>query len=368
MEEADGGRVPAAATVVVTAVGSGLLGIVVEEVFDTEEIVVKPVAPILRHVTMFSGNTILGDGSVIMILDPNGVARSAGVSASRETREAAAQTVAASRSDEQMSLLLFRAGGEASLRAVPLSLVARLEDIPRERIEASSAGFVTQYRGKLMPLVAVDGGSIVGEAEETQPILVFAEGGRSMGLMVDAIIDVVQDRLSVELGTTRPGLLGTAVIAGQAADVLDTAYWLKQAWHDWLDRQAAPSSQKHRLLLVEDSDFFRQLLVPSLDAAGYDVTSAASAEEALRLRDGGLPFDGIISDIEMPGMDGLDFARRVRSGGPWSALPMIALTGRMAHADVERGRAAGFTDYVSKSASADLLSSLRQCLAEPILA
>jgi two-component system chemotaxis sensor kinase CheA len=368
MEEADGGRVPAAATVVVTAVGSGLLGIVVEEVFDTEEIVVKPVAPILRHVTMFSGNTILGDGSVIMILDPNGVARSAGVSASRETREAAAQTVAASRSDEQMSLLLFRAGGEASLRAVPLSLVARLEDIPRERIEASSAGFVTQYRGKLMPLVAVDGGSIVGEAEETQPILVFAEGGRSMGLMVDAIIDVVQDRLSVELGTTRPGLLGTAVIAGQAADVLDTAYWLKQAWHDWLDRQAAPSSQKHRLLLVEDSDFFRQLLVPSLDAAGYDVTSAASAEEALRLRDGGLPFDGIISDIEMPGMDGLDFARRVRSGGPWAALPMIALTGRMAHADVERGRAAGFTDYVSKSASADLLSSLRQCLAEPILA
>jgi two-component system chemotaxis sensor kinase CheA len=367
METAVGAGAAAAATVVVTAVGSGLLGIVVEEVFDTEEIVVKPVAPILRHVTMFSGNTILGDGSVIMILDPNGVARSAGVSASRETRDAAEPTIAASRSDEQMSLLLFRAGGDANLRAVPLSLVARLEDIPRERIEASSAGYVTQYRGQLMPLVAVDGGALASEAGATQPVLVFAEGGRSMGLMVDAIVDVVQDRLSVELGTTRPGLLGTAVIAGQAADVLDTAYWLKQAWHDWLDRQAAPSAQKHRLLLVEDSDFFRQLLVPSLDAAGYTVTSAASAEEALRLRDGGLPFDGIISDIEMPGMDGLDFARRVRSGGLWAELPMIALTGRMGHADVERGRAAGFTDYVSKSAGADLLASLRQCLAEPVL-
>jgi two-component system chemotaxis sensor kinase CheA len=367
METAVGAGAAAAATVVVTAVGSGLLGIVVEEVFDTEEIVVKPVAPILRHVTMFSGNTILGDGSVIMILDPNGVARSAGVSASRETRDAAEATIAASRSDEQMSLLLFRAGGDANLRAVPLSLVARLEDIPRERIEASSAGYVTQYRGQLMPLVAVDGGALASEAGATQPVLVFAEGGRSMGLMVDAIVDVVQDRLSVELGTTRPGLLGTAVIAGQAADVLDTAYWLKQAWHDWLDRQAAPSAQKHRLLLVEDSDFFRQLLVPSLDAAGYTVTSAASAEEALRLRDGGLPFDGIISDIEMPGMDGLDFARRVRSGGLWAELPMIALTGRMGHADVERGRAAGFTDYVSKSAGADLLASLRQCLAEPVL-
>jgi two-component system chemotaxis sensor kinase CheA len=368
MEGADsGGRVPAAATVVVTAVGSGLLGIVVEEVFDTEEIVVKPVAPILRHVTMFSGNTILGDGSVIMILDPNGVARSAGVSASRETRDVQEHVSTGARSDEQMSLLLFRAGGEANLRAVPLSLVARLEDIPRDRIEASSAGFVTQYRGKLMPLVAVEGAGPPAEVDDTQPILVFAEGGRSMGLMVDAIVDVVHDRLRVELGSSTPGLLGTAVIAGQAADVLDTAFWLNRAWKDWLDDQPAPTAQKRRLLLVEDSDFFRHLLVPCLDTAGYDVTSAASAEEALKLREAGLAFDAIVSDIEMPGMDGLDFARRVRSGGIWADLPMIALTGKTSHADVERGRAAGFTDYVAKSASAELLASLRECLAAPAL-
>jgi two-component system chemotaxis sensor kinase CheA len=368
MEGADSdGRVPAAATVVVTAVGSGLLGIVVEEVFDTEEIVVKPVAPILRHVSMFSGNTILGDGSVIMILDPNGVARSAGVSASRDTRDVQEHVSTGSRSDEQMSLLLFRAGGEANLRAVPLSLVARLEDIPRDRIETSSAGFVTQYRGKLMPLVAVEGAGAPAEVDDTQPILVFAEGGRSMGLMVDTIVDVVHDRLRVELGSSTPGLLGTAVIAGQAADVLDTAFWLNRAWKDWLDDQPAPTAHKRRLLLVEDSDFFRHLLVPCLDTAGYDVTSAASAEEALKLREASLAFDAIVSDIEMPGMDGLDFARRVRSGGIWADLPMIALTGKTGHADVERGRAAGFTDYVAKSASAELLASLRECLSASAL-
>jgi two-component system chemotaxis sensor kinase CheA len=370
MEGADeGGRVPAAATVIVTAVGSGLLGIVVEEVFDTEEIVVKPVAPILRHVTMFSGNTILGDGSVIMILDPNGVARSAGVSASRETRDNAAQSAAGVRADEQMSLLLFRAGGESNLRAVPLSLVARLEDIPRERIERSAAGSVTQYRGALMPLIAIDGDGQWAAADPpaTQPILVFVEGSRTMGLMVDAIVDVVQDKLRIELGSSTPGLLGTAVIAGQAADVLDTAFWLNRAWHDWLDTTPQTEAQPRGLLLVEDSNFFRQLLVPSLAAAGYEVTSAGSAEEALRLRDSGKMFEVIVSDIEMPGMDGLDFARKVRSGGIWTDLPMIALSGRTSVADVERGRAAGFTDYIAKSAGADLLASLRQCLSEAAL-
>jgi two-component system chemotaxis sensor kinase CheA len=369
MEGADeGGRVPAVATVIVTAVGSGLLGIVVEEVFDTEEIVVKPVAPILRHVTMFSGNTILGDGSVIMILDPNGVARSAGVSASRETRDVPAQAMVGARSDEMMSLLLFRAGGEANVRAVPLSLVARLEDIPRDRIERSSAGAVTQYRGQLMPLVALEGaGQWDADRPPTQPILVFVEGARTMGLMVDAIVDVVQDKLRIELGSSTPGLLGTAVIAGQAADVLDTAFWLNQAWHDWLDTTPQTEAKPRGLLLVEDSNFFRQLLVPSLAAAGYEVTSAGSAEEALSLRDAGRMFEVIVSDIEMPGMDGLDFARRVRAGGSWTDLPMIALSGRTSGADVERGRTAGFTDYVAKSAGADLLASLRQCLSEAAL-
>ena len=74
------------AYIVVAQVGASSLGIIVDRVFDTEEIVVKPVAPILRHVTMFSGNTILGDGSVIMILDPNGIARGTGIGASGDSK------------------------------------------------------------------------------------------------------------------------------------------------------------------------------------------------------------------------------------------------------------------------------------------
>jgi two-component system chemotaxis sensor kinase CheA len=253
-----------------------------------------------------------------------------------------------------------------------------LEDIAVSKIETSASGYVTQYRGKLMPLIAMDEGSfqlgrrttqavIEGETDgsaagPTQPILVFADGERSMGLMVDEIVDVVHDRLRIEIGGTRPGLLGTAVVAGQAADVLDTGHWLTRAWHDWFGGDQPTGSARKRVLVVEDSDFFRQLLVPTLSAAGYEVDAAGSAAEALRLRDAGLMIDVIVSDIEMPDMDGIGFARAVRQGGPWAELPMIALTGRGSPEEVERGRDAGFTDYVQKMQRDALIESLRQCL------
>ncbi len=347
--------------IVVAQVGSSLLGIIVDRVFDTEEIVVKPVAPILRHITMFSGNTILGDGSVIMILDPNGIARATG--SGSDQRKPIAETTEDVTSAASTAMLLFRAG-EAAPKAVPLGLVARLEDIPRERIEVSSGKMVTQYRGRLMPLVAFDG--VRGEGE-SQAVLVFSDGEHSMGLMVDEIVDVVDEVLRIELGTEAPGLLGTAVIAGHATDVINTDYWLRAAQQDWFRGSGKDASANApHVLIVEDSDFFRQLLVPSLAAAGYRVTAAASAAQALKLREAGTKIDAIISDIVMPDMDGLAFARQIRDGGAWASLPMIALSGRVEPADIEAGREAGFTDYVAKFQREALLISLRQCLGQTV--
>ncbi len=192
----------------------------------------------------------------------------------------------------------------------------------------------------------------------------FADGDRNMGLMVDEIVDVVEDRLQIELAADRPGLLGTAVIAGRATDVLDTGYWLTRAWQDWFTGgRRGDARQRGQILIVEDSDFFRQMLVPTLAAAGYQVTAAESPARALALRDAGSSFDAIISDIEMPEMDGLAFARRLREGGAWRDLPLIALSGRAAPEDEQAGRNAGFTDYVAKFDRDALIRSLRQCLA-----
>jgi two-component system chemotaxis sensor kinase CheA len=355
--------------VVVMQVGANVFGIVVDRVFDTEEIVVKPVAPILRHITMFSGNTILGDGSVIMILDPNGVARGAGITA--EGRAEDQQTMSATvgiRSDSSTSLLLFRAGDQTP-KAVPLGLVARLEDIPVERIEMSGGTPVVQYRGQLMPMVPI-AGHWEAPASGRQAVLVFTEGQRSMGLMVDEILDVVEEPLVIQPGSDRLGYLGSAVIAERVTDVIDTVYWLSHAGGDWFrgDRKSSASHQKPRLLLIDDSTFFRHLVVPALSAAGFDVTAVESPAEALRLRDAGVEFEALISDIEMPEMDGLSFARNVRASGGWMRLPLVALSSRAEPEDVARGREAGFTDYVAKYDRDALLSSLRECLSSPIAA
>ncbi|MGG5812340.1 chemotaxis protein CheW [Falsiroseomonas sp. CW058] len=350
---------PAARFVVVTQVGPNVFGIIVDRLYDTEEIVVKPVPPILRHIGMFTGNTILGDGSVIMILDPNGIARATGVAQEAGQRAAEAQAGRGLRSGDRTALLLFRAG-DGTPKAVPLGLVARLDDIPAERIEYSAGQPVVQYRGQLMPLVSMSGHGAPEPGENgRQTVLVFSERERSLGLMVDAILDVVEEGLEVKTGQGRPGFLGTAVVAGKVTEVVDTAWWLRQAGGDWFRSPAA--QQRRRLLVVEDSAFFRELVVPALAADGYEVVAVEAPAQALRLREQGAEFDAIISDIEMPGMDGYAFARTLREGGAWAGLPIVALSGRAEPEHVARGRAAGFSDYVAKYDREALLESLRGC-------
>jgi two-component system chemotaxis sensor kinase CheA len=185
--------------------------------------------------------------------------------------------------------------------------------------------------------------------------------------MVEEILDVVEERLVVEAAQDRPGFLGSAIIAGKVTGVIDTAYWLRQSGENWFGGAGAGApGAARRLLLVEDSSFFRHLVVPALSAAGYEVTAVANATQALRLRDAGADFDAIISDIEMPEMDGNAFARTVREAGAWKDLPMIALSARAEPRDVARGRDAGFTDYVGKFDRDALIASLRDCLAPPL--
>jgi two-component system, chemotaxis family, sensor kinase CheA len=199
--------------IVVTQVGSQTFGIVVDGVFHTEEIVVKPMSTKLRHIDMFSGNTILGDGAVIMIIDPNGIARALGAAGS-DSHEIADENAAmrASTAEQLTSLLVFRAGTHQP-KAVPLALVTRLEEIAADKIELSNGRHMVQYRDQLMPLVQIEGVKIATSG--AQPILVFADDGRSMGLVVDEIIDIVEEKLDIEVAGDEQGILGSAVIKGR---------------------------------------------------------------------------------------------------------------------------------------------------------
>ncbi len=349
--------------IVVAQVGAYTFGIIVDRVFDTEEIVVKPVAPVLRDIPYYSGNTILGDGSVIMILDPNGIAGSTG-DLGQAKSDAGEDAAAVAHAGDTSTMLIFRAGGE-ELKAVPLALVARLEEIDMETTEQSHGTYVVQYRGHLMPLVPFDRGHQWKE-EGRQPILVFTDRERSMGLVVDDIVDIVEDRLKIELSADEDGLIGSAVIDGKATDVIDAGYFLTQAFSDWFgDKDGAFGGQESvhgskKVLLVDDSPFFRNLLRPVLSVAGYDVTTVDNANDALKMREAGSTFDVIISDIEMPEMDGFEFAEAVRSSGPWAKIPMVALSSHATEQDFERGRQVGFSEYVAKFDRDALVSTLAE--------
>jgi len=344
--------------IVVVQVGSQTFGIVVDAVFHTEEIVVKPMSTKLRHIPMFSGNTILGDGSVIMIIDPNGIAQAIGAGAA-QVSEPAADAQRAESDVKAVSLLVFRAGS-AELKAVPLSLVTRLEEVDCRKIELSGGRHLVQYRGQLMPLVRLKDEFRI-RTEGRQPLLVFSDRGRSMGLAVDEIVDIVEEKLDIEVPGETPGSLGCAVIRGQATEVVDVGYFLPLAFQDWFRRNDAQvAGGPKSLLLVDDSAFFRNMLCPVLEAAGYEVTAAAGAEEALAILKSGRQFELIVTDIEMPGMSGYELAEAVRNENRAANVTLIALSALASEATIERGRRAGFDNFVAKFDRQGLIAALKQ--------
>ncbi len=343
--------------IVVTQVGGNIFGIVVDGVFHTEEIVVKPMANMLRDISTFSGNTILGDGSVIMIIDPNGVANTIRAEVAEAIEQDAEHGTEHTAARELTSLLLFTAGGSEP-KAVPLSLVTRLEDIDIEKIERSDGRDLVQYRGALMPLVYVNE-DVAQRESGTQPMLVFTDMGRSMGLVIDAIVDIVEEELSVEVKSAAPGVLGSAVIKDKATEIIDVGHYLPQAYEDWfLPKEGGTSAPARSVMLVDDSAFFRNMLTPVLTAAGYAVKTFDNGKAALDALEDGEDVDLIVSDIEMPGMDGFELAERINASSRFSDKPVIALSSHAAPGIIDRGRQAGFHDFVAKFDRHGLLASI----------
>jgi two-component system, chemotaxis family, sensor kinase CheA len=213
--------------VVVTQTGSQTFGAVVDNVFHTEEIVIKPVSSKLRHIEIYSGMTILGDGSVIMVIDPNVLAQSLGDVAPRQS-DAANDTVEPQPipSRDAISLLVFRAGSER-LKAVPLPRVSRIEEIDCRAIEVTDGEYIVQYRGELMPLLGFNLQARI-EKQGPQPVLVFTEQDRSIGLLIDEIVDIAEEKLDVKVVGDRAGILGYALVNGAMTEIIDVGFFLQR--------------------------------------------------------------------------------------------------------------------------------------------
>lgn len=357
--------------IIVTQVGSYRFGIIVDKVFDTEEIVVKPVPKILKHIELFSGNTILGDGSVIMILDPNGIAKATGDIDTQKADTDHKDDELLSTSRQKTSLLVFTAGDDTP-KAVPLALIARLENVECEQIEHAGGQMMVQYRGKLMQLSAFNSKVEVGTTG-IKPLLVFSDREQNIGLIVDKIEDIIEDYLDIQIDGSTNGFLGSTILNGRATDIVDVGYFLKSLNSNWFKNHSdepfesmhgKASSDRRRVLLIDDSPFFRNMLSPLLSVAGYDVIALESAVQALGLAEKGEKFDLIISDIEMPEMSGFEFAARIRAGSEWQNIPMLALSSHATPQDMDHGFKVGFNKYVAKFDRETLLNAINQTLIE----
>ncbi len=313
--------------VIVMQVASQRFGLVVDEVFDTEEIVVKPINSVLRDITEYSGSTILGDGSVIMILDPNGISKLAAFDKSTTGTKPVVQETRkiVSRGDQKTSLLVFSAGS-AEPKACPLSLVTRLEEIEVDRFEMTNKGPVVQYRGQLMPVIPMSGGLTANE-EGRQPVLVVNNGDSVVGIGVDKVLDITEDVLKVAIGDTTPGVLGTAVIGGKATEVIDIGHFLSQADYDWAKAMSEGPKEPKSLLLFESHDFFRNMLAPLLEASGYRVTTVSSVEEALAANIEPSEFDVVLADIDNDA-EARAFVDKLSTDAEWADVPRVAMSNR----------------------------------------
>jgi two-component system chemotaxis sensor kinase CheA len=320
-----------------------------------QEIVVKPLGRSLAHLTVFSGNTILGDGSVVLILNPNGLAGHIGLDVANRYRGASDEGPRAM-PQSQMRLTVFRAGAGA-LKALPLSLVSRIETIGRQDIHEVDGVKVVYHLGRLMPVIDLGCGD--DETLQKLHVLVVGVGGEPMGLLVSDIVDIVESAIEIEMAGATESIVGSTTIGGEPVEILDLPYFMRLA------RPAAFSrghARRFNVLLVDDKPFFRDMLSPVLGAAGYAVATAGSGHEALALFQKGYPFDALITDIDMPGMSGYALAQRLREDPRRGDMPIIALDAHAGANVVDAARAAGMMGVVGKFDRAALLDTLGRAL------
>lgn len=342
---------------IVLRVGDVRFGLLVEAIADVQEVVIEPLVGPLTRIGVFSGQTILGDGGVVLILDPAALVERAGVENIDEAKREKSTNEVFAPEHEKTRLVLMRAGAGA-LKALPLSLVMRIEEVTIDRIKPSGdGGYLLLQEGRLLPMVAA--ARDMRLEKPCYPILILAGGGWAMALVADEIIDVVEEPLVFQTKGAAPGVLGAVSMRGQIVDVLDVAYFIESI------NSSIPArgvNRRPRILLVDDKQFFRDMLAPVLLAAGYEVTTAGSGREALALVERGLNLHAVVTDIDMPEMDGYALARALLQTPGYDSLPIVALASLPTASAVDVATLCGLRAVVGKFDRRALIATIDELL------
>jgi two-component system chemotaxis sensor kinase CheA len=335
-------------TFAVVKVGAKRFGLVVDRVIGTEEIVVKPMHPTLKHLRCCSGATVMGDGQVALILDIDGISKHAGLSA--EGMQRAGESAKHASNEMQADahhMLLFRYGAKEQF-AVALPLIKRIEPITMDRVETIGDKEFITVDGAPTAILRLDRLIKVSPCiEKTQQFLLLPKHTRKpCGILVSEVIDIDGTTTDVNTSTHREdGVLGTAIVREHLTLFPDLYRLIEKA--DPEERPKERAGKKIRVLLAEDTAFFRQLVRGYLESGGFEVTAVEDGALALSAFNSEL-FDLIVSDLEMPVMNGWDFMKKVRAGEHNQRVPALALSSLATEDSIAAATRAGYDRYEIK--------------------
>ena len=371
--EADDRRYHAqsAMNIAVVSAGAFKYGLVVDQLHDSEEIVVKPVGRHLSKCKAYAGATIMGDGKVALILDISNLAQMANLSAISE----AGQTIKnleddASSAKDKAALLTFKNGDNEHF-AAPLNIVERIERIKTSTIEQIGDRKIVQYRGGALPLYELSQVADFSPLPEKdqQEVIVFKIKDRELGLMVTPPVDALEVVLDVDDGTLKqPSITGSMIINKHTTLLVDVFEMIKILNPDWFKEEAkaaaamAESGEKI-ILFAEDSAFFRNQVKLFMEEDGFTIIEAEDgliAWELLKERVDDI--DLVVTDLEMPNMDGFELTRKIKGDSKYSHLDVIALTSLASEAHIAKGKKVGIDEYELKLDRERLMKVIRKYL------
>ncbi len=341
-------------------------GLVVDGISDTQEIVVKPLGKQFKGLSCYAGATIMGDGQVALILDVLGIGQRSGVvQESRERSRAEAEHSQQAGSDRQ-TFLLFRAGSFERV-AVPLSMVARLEEFPQSKIEHAGGRRVVQYRGRILSLASLGtileaGAADTASVQDPAQVIVFTDGDRSVGLLVDQILDIVEENITVRRSADRKGLLGSAVIGKKVADLLDLHAVIQAADERWFGSHENHPSERVTVMVAESSAFARGLVRNCLEMAGYQVVEASDTQEALRVLEK-RKIDVVVASADLRPEGGIGLREKMQRVPKFAGIPTLALANTAEETKAHREHLGDTEDYQLKFDREAMLRSVARLAA-----
>lgn len=362
--------------IAVVAAGEFQYGLIVEKLLDSAEIVVKPLGKHLRQCRVYAGATILGTGRVALILDILGISQEIRTSAQKtiEAERAALDRGEEHRDDDRKSLLVVENGPGEQL-AIPLGLVGRIDRIHRSRIEEIGGRRVMKYGDASLQLLAVEDVAEVKPREETEYpyVIQFHSRNRDVGLVVARIVDITRGEAELDTVTHRQrGVLGSLIVGGRITLVIDPQEIADAILHpnESVEERHVQGEygedrtpRKKNVLVVEDSPFFLDQIARLVEEAGHEALPAKNGLEGIEiLGRHASGVDLVLTDIEMPELDGFGLAEQIRADCRFKGVPIIAITSLLDSESRSRGRQAGVDEYLVKLDKEQVLERMQHYL------